>query len=457
MKKDLGITEGPLFFKIFKFAIPIIFTGLLQICYTMADNIVVGRFSGDVNALGAVGSTGSLVNLTTQLLLGLSAGSSVVVAQGFGAKRESEVSRAVHTAMTTALVGGIFFGLLGIIISHPILSVMGTKPELFEGAKLYYRIICIGVPASALYNYGAAILRSVGDSKTPLIILGFSGLLNVILNLVFVIIFDMTVDGVAIATIASQYLSAILVIFVLCKRKNECYALSRKKFCFDIQLFKRILRLGVPAGVQSSLFGLSNVLMTSGINTLPIVAIKANPIASNIDSIAATMCGAFSSTAMTFIGQNYGAKKLDRIKKSFLYTIIQASVITLAVSLIMLIFAEDLAYIFIDADDPLKAEVAKTVKEISTLMLSVYFIGAIMDTVSAAVKALGYSITPMIISLMGICGLRIIWIYFLFPLEPLNSITGLFLIYPITWIITTTGHFITWFVAMRKAKKLFNS
>ena len=419
----------------------------------MADNIVVGKFSGDADALCAVGSTGALVNLTTQLLLGLSAGSSVIVAQGYGAKREREVSRAVHTAMITALVGGIFFGALGIIVSEPVLTLLGTKEALLGRACLYYRIICIDVPASAIYNYGAALLRSVGDSKTTLTILASSGLLNVILNLVFVCIFKMTVDGVALATIISQYLSAILVIIILFKRKNECYALTKDKFCFDFGLFKRILRLGLPAGIQSSIFGLSNLLMTSGINSLSIIAIKANPIASNIDSIAATMCGAFNSTAMTFIGQNYGAKKLDRVEKSFGYTILQAGCVTLAVSLIMLIFAEDLAYLFIDSADSSKTEIASTVKDISTLMLSVYFIGAIMDTVSGSVKALGYSITPMLISLLSICGLRIIWIFFVYPLDNFHSITGLFLIYPITWIVATTGHIITWIIAIRNTKK----
>ena len=456
MKTKLSLTEGPIFFKIFRFALPIILAGLLQICYTMADNIVVGKFSGDVNALGSVGSTNALNNLTTQLLLGLSAGASVVISQYYGAKREKDVSKAVHTALTVALLGGIFFAIVGLFISYPVLNAMGTKPELIDGALLYFRIICIGIPASAVYNYSAAILRSVGDSKSPLFILGGSGLLNVILNLIFVIGFDMTVDGVALATIISQYASAILVLLLLITRRNECYSVSRKKYCFDVTIFKRILRIGIPAGIQSSIFGLSNVLMTSAINTLPIEAIKAQPIQTNIDAVTATCCGAFSSTAMTFIGQNYGARNYKRIKKCFSLCLLWAVLITALFGLIELLFLEEITLAFIDANDPYKDAVVATVKTMCTLLLSTYFIGSTMDTISAAIKALGYSISPMLISLFCICGIRIIWIYTVFPMPEFNTVLGLFVIYPSTWLLSAIGLFCLWLYALRKTKNKLN-
>lgn len=454
MAKNKSFTEGPLFSKIFLFALPIMLSAILQMSYTMADKIVVGRFSGDPNALGAVGSTTALVNLTTQLLLGISTGSSVVVAQSFGAKREKEVSDAVHTAMTVALVGGIMFSLAALLCARPMLVLMGTNVELLDTAVLYFQIMCLGIPAAAIYNYGAAILRSVGDSRIPLIILGVTGLVNVVFNLVFVLALGMSADGVAISTIISQYLSAIWVTCILVRRKNECYSLSRKKYCFNKALCKRIMRLGIPAGIQSSMFGISNVLMTSGINTLPLAAIKANPIASSIDSLTSTTCNAFFSASITFIGQNYGARKPDRIKKAFIYSILQATVITLVIAAIELIFVDKISYVFIDTADPMKEEIAANVRAICTLMLPTYFIGAVMDTVSGAVKALGYSLSPMVCSLTCICGLRIIWIFFIFPLETFNSISGLFLIYPITWTICAASLFVLWLIAQKRVKEL---
>ena len=449
-KQKKSLTEGPLFFKITAFAIPIMLTGILQMLYSMADNIVVGQFSGDPNALGAVGSTSSLNNLILHLLLGLSTGSSVVVAQAFGAKREREVSRAAHTAMTVALFGGILFCAISLAVSRPALTLMGTKEEIIDNAVLYLRIIALGIPATAIYNYGAAILRATGDSKTPLIILSSTGIVNVIFNLIFVICFHMTVDGVALATIISQYLSAIAVTFILIKRKDECYSLSIKKYCFDFTLFKRILRFGIPAGIQSSMFGISNVMLTSTMNTFPTAAIRAHAVATNIDGLTYTVCNAFCSAAMTFVGQNYGASKLDRVKKSIIYSAAQAAFMGIFVGMLELIFLDPLTHLYMPDADP---AAMGYVKSICTLLLSTYFLCGIMEVVSASVKALGYSLSPMLISLAGICGLRLVWIFFVFPyLGDLHTPAGLMLSYPVTWISTLVMLTFLLFFAYKKAQ-----
>ena len=434
-KQKKSITEGPIFFKITAFAIPIMLTGILQMLYSMADNIVVSQFSDNVNALGAIGSTTSLNNLILHLLLGLSVGSSIVVAQAFGAKHEREVSRAVHTAMTVALIGGLLFMLLSLTVSKPILTLMGTKEELMSDAVLYIRIIALGIPATSIYNYGAAILRATGDSKTPLIILSSTGVINVIFNLIFVICFHMSVAGVAIATIIAQYLSAIAVTAVLVKRRNECYGFSLKKYCFDFMLFKKVLRFGIPAGIQSSMFGISNVMLTSAMNTFPAAAIRAHAVANNIDGLTYTVCNAFCSAAMTFVGQNYGARKLDRVKKVIIYGVIQAALAGIIVGMLELAFIDQLSMLYIKDANP---EALGYVKSICTLLLSTYFLCGIMEVLSASIKALGYSVTPMVISLAGICGLRMVWIFLVFPyLGALKTPAGLMLSYPVTWSSTS--------------------
>ena len=256
-KKKYSFTEGPIFWKIAAFALPIMLTGILQILYNMADNIVVGQFSGDPDALGAVGSTTSLNNLIINFIMGIAGGTGVVVAQAYGAKRDTELSRAVHTSLIFSIFAGIAFGALGILISRPVLTLIGTQPDLIDKAVLYMRIICLGIPALSVYNFGAAILRSIGDSKTPLMLLSSSGILNVILNLFFVIICGMAVEGVAIATIISQYVSATAVLVVLINRRALSYGFSFSKLCFDGGIMKKILRFGIPAGISSSLFSVA--------------------------------------------------------------------------------------------------------------------------------------------------------------------------------------------------------
>lgn len=444
--KRFSFTEGPMFFKMLLFALPIMATGILQTLYSMADNIIVGQFSGDPNALGAVGSTSSLTNLTINLLIGISVGTSVVVSQAFGAKNENMVSRVVHTALITGLIGGVAFMGIGFLVSKPALVLMGTREELLDGALLYFRIICIGIPATAIYNFGAAILRSVGDSKTPLIILSSSGLINVGLNFLFVIFCNMSVEGVAIATIVSQYLSAIAVIAVLFTRRDECYGFSPSKLSFDTSLFIRIIRFGIPSGIQSSIFSFSNVLLTSGINSLGSSAIKAYTISSNIDAITYTACNAFHQASLTFTGQNFGAGKPDRIKKVAFFSLLQVLVMSILIAQIELLFSDQLINLYISNSDAAKAEITQITKDLMLLLLSTYFICGLMDVLSGIMKGMGYAIIPMLISVTFICGFRIMWRFLVFPLPQFNTPTGLMLCYVFSWSLTAIA-FIPFIIA----------
>ena len=446
-KTKRNLTEGPIFMPMIQFVIPIILTGMLQMCYNMADNIVVGRFSGDELALAAVGSTTSLSNLILNLLMGIAGGAGVVIAQSYGAKDYDKMSRAAHTSATFSFIGGIFFCILGLIIAKPALTLMDTKPELMSRALLYMNIICMGIPASAVYNFGAATLRAVGDSKTPLFILSSTGLCNVLLNLFFVIVCKMSVDGVALATITAQYISAITVMIILFKRKNVLYSLSKEKLKIDPAILKQILRLGIPAGLQGTLFSISNIILTAGINNLPTTDISGKTIAINIESIVHTAMNSYLHAAMTFTGQNYGAKKPDRIKKSIFYAVIQVTVVGILGGQLINLFAEPLASMYVKADDPNREAVIAAAVNLMGFMLACYFLCGLMDTISGSLRGLGYSMVPMFVSIGAICVLRTIWVFSVFPpeditwlprlpwFEQFRSLIGIYTIYPVSWFL----------------------
>lgn len=440
VKKKKDFTQGPLFLPMLTFVLPIMLTGILQVLYNMADNIVVGQFSGDPDALAAVGSTGSLTNLVVNAMMGFSAGSGIVLSHAFGAKNHSLVSKIVHTAMTLSIFAGIIFGLVGFFISYPVLDLMGTKPELLDKATLYMQITCAGIPGLAVYNFGATILRSIGDSKTPLYILSLSGILNVVLNLVFVIVLHMSIAGVALATIIAQYLSAVAVVIVLNKRKGESYALNFARLGIDRQVLARIVRFGLPAAIQGSVFSLSNIVITSAVNTFDTPTISAKTIAGNIEGLLYTALNSYMHAALTFVGQNYGAKEGGRIKKSILYAVGQVLVIGTLIGQIMIIFGEPLSLMYIDHTDPNKEIVLAKTIELLNLMLVAYVLCGVMESLAGSLRGLGFSITPMLINLIGTCGTRVLWVTVFFPMPALNNIVGLFLVYPVSWILTILAH-----------------
>ena len=452
--QNRSFTDGPIFSKIFLFALPIILTGILQVFYNWADHIVVGQFSGNHLALAAVGCTGSLTALVVNLLVGISAGTGVVVAQSYGAKDYGTLSRTVHSSLAFAAIGGVVFSIIGLLVSRPALVLMGTKDELIDLSNLYMSIICMGIPASAVMNFGAAAIRSCGDSKTPMIIFTSSGLINVLLNLIFVIVFKMSVDGVALATIISQYVSAAAIVGIMAHRKNECYAFSLKKLRIHKRELLMVLRYGVPAALQTVMYSISNIVIASAANVFSTADLSAKTITTNIDSIMYTSLSSYQHAAMTFVAQNYGAGKYKRINRAFAYSLIQVTAIGVSLGLILLAVANPLMSLFIDAADPNREAIMATGYELLSLLLTTYFILGIMETLSGTLRGLSYSVTPMLVSIIGICGVRILWVSLIFPLESVHTMLGLYMVYPVSWIITTLAFVVFCIIAWKKLGRM---
>lgn len=433
-KEKPNFTEGAIFGRMILFVIPLILTGLLQIAYNMADNIVVGNFSGDPDALAAVGQTASYNNLILNLFIGLASGAGVVVAQYFGAKRFEELKRTVHTAMLLSVIIGVILLVLGLIVTRPILSLI-VKDELLDKSNLYMTIICCGIPAASVYNFGASILRSLGDSKRPLIILALSGLVNVALNLVFIICFEMSVAGVALATVISQYISAVSVVVLLVRSEEDYVALKIRHLRMNKDIFIKILYCGIPAAMQSSIFSIANMVLTGAVSTFPKETITANTIAGNIDGITFTCMNAFTTCAMTFAGQNYGARKKDRLMRVFLYSIIQVTVVGILIAQAELLFADPIANLYISASDSNRDIIISETLKVMQIMLPLYFLCGIMNVMVGYLRGVGLSAGPMISSVLCVVIIRFSWIFFVFPIHS-DSIQWLYLCFPITWIVT---------------------
>ena len=451
-RKSIDATEGPIFSKMIAFVIPLMLTNLMQQLYSMADSIVVGQFSHNgENALAAIGSTSTFIALITALFTGFAAGASVVAARAFGSRDNDALSRASNTAVLFGVMVGITLSVVAISVSKPMLLLLGTKDELMRDALCYVQIMCLGTPAIAIYNFGASILRSVGDSKTPFYTLTTSGILNVLLNLFFVIVCGLSVEGVAIATIASQYLSAIIVLSVLAKRKDEAYSIKPSRLKIDRGTLKTILKMGVPAAIQGALFGITNLFLIGALNGFPKPVLSARTIATSIDVLLSTAMNTYLHVAMTFTGQNLGAKKPDRIKKALLIALAQVVTIGVVVGQIMIAFYKPLAGLYLPPDSENYTEVLAATKTIMTIMLSSYFIGAINEVLSGFLRGLGYSLQPMLISVGGICIFRLIWILTVFP--KINELWGLYLVYPISWALTSLGLLAVILIVWKNVKK----
>ncbi len=433
-----NFTEGPIFTRLLLFTLPIIASALLTTFYHMADNIVVGQFSGDENALGAVGQTGAYSGLLSNLVFGISAGGGVVVAQLFGANKREEMSRSIHTSILLALMMGVALMVFGLVASRPILSLIIAEKNhaaLLDKAVLYMMIISFGKPALSIYSFGGAVRRALGDSKTPLIIGAASGLINVVLNLVFVIVFKMSVAGVALATVISQYLSAISVMVVLSKSKVEGGAFKFSKLGLDRGLMGKILRYGVPTSVQFAMFSLANMILASAVSTLPLAIINGVAIANNVDAITYSCMNGFTTAVMTFVGQNYGAKKRGRMWRSLLYGIIQVSVIGFGVAALELAFAPELCGLFVGDDILNREEVIAGAILVMRMILPLYFLCGVMNVMAGFLRGVGNSFMPMLSSVVAVFSVRLIWIYLFFPMRP-DSIEWLYLCIPITWVLT---------------------
>ena len=447
-KYEMDMTSGNLFLKIIKFSIPLALMGILQLLYNAADLIVVGNFSGDSEALGAVGSTTSLINLFVNLFMGLSVGTNVVCARLFGSKQTERVSKVVHTSILLSFLIGIVLGLLGIFFSKYVLLLMNNDLEL---SKIYLQIYFIGLPFNLCYNFAAAILRAVGDTKRPLYFLTISGLINVLLNLLFVIVFDLSVSGVAIATVVSQFLSFIMIIVTLMRTK-ECYRLKLNELRISRSELKQIIKIGLPAGIQSSIFSISNVLIQSSVNIFGPIAMNGNTAAQSVEGFVYTSMNSVYHASLAFTGQNYGAKNVKNIKKVTLYSLIIVTLFALLIGQPLFWFGKEVLQIYTKV--PKEIEVGYIRLHYLTLP---YFLCGIMDVMVGVLRGIGYSTMPMIVSILGVCGLRVAWIFLVFyQYTDFISVTDLNLLYvsyPISWTITFLIHLVTYFIVSRKVFK----
>lgn len=441
---SLNMTSGPFLKKILIFSVPLMLTGLLQLAYNTADVVVVGRFAGK-EALAAVGSTGSLINLLVNVFLGLSMGSGVMIARHIGAGDEERVHKSTHTAMLLSIICGFFVGALGFFLSRQILILMKVPSDVLDLASLYLKIYFLGSPGMLAYNFGASIVRATGDTKRPLYILFLSGLVNVALNLILVIFFHMGVSGVAIATITSQYISAAMIIKYLTVIPNSC-RLSFKKLRIHKEELLPIIRLGLPAGIQNSLFSISNVIIQSTVNSFGSVAMAGIAAGSNYDSYVYTCTNAVSQTSMTFTSQNMGAKKYGNIPKVYSYCLIITVVIGTAGGWLGALCADTITGFF--STDP---EVIKIGAARLTQIMPFYVFCSLMDVAGNQLRGMGKSYEPMIVSLVGACGVRLAWIFFALPFS--HTLTMLYWAYPISWAATFFAQFAFYFIVRKQMKR----
>lgn len=431
MKRSANMLTGTLWSSLITYTIPIMLTGLLQLLFNAADLVIVGRFSGSIN-VAAVSATGAITNLIVTLFIGLSVGAGVAVAHGLGGNQAEEVHRTVHTALPTALVGGIFLTIVGALFAEDFLRMMNTPDNVLPLATTYMRIYFFGMTFTMVYNFCASILRAAGDTNSPLIYLTIAGVLNVALNVVFVIIFHMTVDGVALATVISQAVSAILVVIALMKRKDAC-KLSLGKMRFYKAPLLKIIRIGLPAGIQGCMFSISNVIVQSSINSFNSDAIMSgNGAAGNIEGFVYVLMNSFHQTAVNFIGQNLGAHKYKRIKKIFAYCTGYVAIAGFIAGFSVWYFGEELLSIYI-TDSP--EAIMQGLIRFNYVALP-YFICGLMDVSTGALRGMGASLSPMIISVLGVCGIRITWIYTIFQIPRFHTPEYLYLSYLISWAVT---------------------
>lgn len=446
-KYSMDMCEGAILPKVISFALPLMLSSILQLLFNAADMIVAGRYVGK-NALAAIGSTSSLINLLVNVFMGLSVGANVLVARYFGSKREKDVSETVHTSVMISLISGIVLAFIGIIFAPKILVLMGTPDDVIELSSLYIRIYFAGMPMCMLYNFGAAILRAIGDTKRPLIYLTISGALNAICNVIFIVVFHMGVDGVAYATILSQAISAILVTKCLLV-SDECYKLELKKLRISKEKLLEILKLGLPAGFQGAIFSISNVLIQSTVNSFGSDAMAGNTATCNIEGFVYVAMNALHHTCLSFTSQNYGAHKFDRIKKIAIICLSSVTVIGFVLGALSYIFGNTLLSFYVDSAE--KDIVIHYGMLRMGIIMFLYFTCGTMDVMVGSIRGLGYSVMPMIVSLLGACGLRIVWIYSIFKLSP--TLECLYWSYPVSWIVTTLAHMVCFIIVYKKATR----
>ena len=444
---EMDMCSGPILRKMLMFALPLMLSSILQLLFNAADIVVVGKFAGD-NSLAAVGSNTALINLLTNLFIGLSIGANVVAARHYGAKAWDDLRRTVHTAMLLSMLSGALLLVLGVIGAEQMLIWMQTPEEVLPLATVYLRIYFLGMISTMVYNFGSALLRAVGDTKRPLYFLLCAGIINVILNLLFVIGFQMDVMGVAIATVISETVSALLVLRCLVKEKGGIH-LELRAMRIDRKKMLQILRIGLPAGFQGVVFALSNVVIQSSVNIFGNIVVAGNSAAANLEGFVYMAMNAFYQTTLSFVSQNYGAGEQKRINRIVLLG--EACVIVTGTLLgnMVVFFGNDLLQIYSNNPEVIAAGMVRL-----HYISMIYALCGIMDVMVGALRGIGYSIMPMIVSIVGVCVLRLIWLATVFQIPEVHKIETVYLSYPVTWILTSLVYivFFVW-IRIRSARK----
>ena len=443
---ELDLRSGSIFKKIVAFSVPLILSSILQIFYNMMDIVVVGQFAGK-ESLAAVGATSSLVNLTINLFVGISQGVCVVAAKHYGAGDNDRISKTLHTAIAASVISGIAVGVYGVFCSKWMLNLTDTPSDIIDMSNIYMVTFFAGMPFFMLYNFGSSILRAIGDTKRPLYYLTVSGIINIVLNLVFVIVFKMGVFGVALATVIAEMISSILVIMCLIRTKGACH-LDIKKIKLHKSELSDILKNGVPCGIQGAVFSISNVMIQSAINSFGSVVVAGNNAAQNIEAVIYNAMFAVAQSAMTFTSQNCGAGNFDRIKKGFWCCLLLVTAVGVFLGVPSYIFGKYLLKIF--STDP--SIVAPGLTRMKYVCL-VYFLCGIMDVAACTIRGIGYSILTMIISVTGICGFRIVWL--LTVVKKYHTLDAIFISYPISWLIIFVLYCVILKVVLKKVEKSY--
>ena len=442
----MDMTEGPLTTKIIKFTIPVMLSGILQLLFNTADVIVVGRFTGKT-ALAAVGSTGSLINLLVSLFMGLSIGTNVLVARYQGAKDDKSVSETVHTSIALGIVGGLILLIVGVVATRPLLEMMATPEDVIDQSTLYMRILFFGMPLNLILNFGAAILRAIGDTKRPLYYLTVAGVINLFLNIFLVTVFSLGVAGVAIATVISEGVSCVLILLCL-KHETGVIRLYFNRIKINPSKCVDIMKIGLPAGLQGCIFSISNVLIQSSVNSFGSTVMAGNTAASNIEGFVYVSMNSLHQTCISFTSQNFGAGKFKRIKMVLINCLVIVAITGLVLGNSAYFFGKFLLSAYNN-----EAEVISYGLIRLSIISTMYFLCGLMDVMVGAMRGIGYSILPMIVSLVGACGLRIVWIYTVFV--KFRTLDILFISYPVTWTITFLSHLVCYYIVTRKYKDKF--
>lgn len=447
-KYEIDMCNGTIMDKLISFSVPLMLSGILQLMFNAVDIIVVGRFAGS-QSLAAVGSTTALINMFVNLFIGVSLGANVLAARFYASGKHKEMSETVHTAITFAAISGVAMALIGLLMAKPALELMGTPDDVINLSTLYMRIYFLGMPFFMLYNYGAAVLRAVGDTKRPLMFLIVAGIINACLNLILVIVFGLGVAGVAIATIFSQFVSCVLVLGCLYKT-DASYQLRVSKLTLKSYYLKQIFQVGIPAGIQSTVINFSNALLQSSVNSFGSTAMAGYTAANNILGFLYASINSITQACMSFTSQNYGVKKLKRMDK----ILIDCAILSVGVSLVFgcgaYIFGDKVLMIYTNSEDVIKCGV-----EILSITTVPYFLCGIMDLFPGALRGMGYSLVPMILSVIGTVGMRIFWIFAVFPSH--RTLYDLFISYPASWAATIIMQVICFMVVRWKVHTQINS